>query len=68
MAGAQIKLLRCFVVLVNDTAIGSRQTNRAGDDGFEHSFEIQRGAHRLAYFAERFQFLDRFHQLAGSFL
>ncbi len=68
VAGPQIKLLRRLVIFVDDAAIGSRQIDGAGDDGFQHGFKIEAGAHRLADFAQRFHFLDRLHQLARAFL
>ena len=68
MACAQVKFLRRFVILVNNPAIGSRQIDRAGNDGFKHGFEFQTGTDRLADFAQRFHFLDGFNQLARAFL
>ena len=42
------------------------ELHRLGDDGREHGFEIERRVHRLRYFAERAQFLDRAAKLIGA--
>src|SRR5262249_39579279 len=40
--------------------------DRIGDDGGQHSLEIERGVNRLAHFTKRPQFFDRPRQLARA--
>ena len=39
---------------------------RLGDDGIEHSLQIERRVHRLGNLAERAQLLDRARELGGA--
>ena len=51
VAGPKMKLLRRFIVFVDDTAISSGELNRAADDGAEHGLEIKSRADGLADFS-----------------
>ena len=64
-ARPEVKLLRRFVELVDNTPAGSGELHRVANDGAEHSLEIESRADGLANFAQRFQFPNRPRQLAG---
>ena len=68
IGGAQEKLFGGLIVLVNRPAVGAAQLDRVGDDARQHGFQIESRAHRLADFAERFQFADRTCQFVGSLI
>jgi hypothetical protein len=53
-----LELTACFVEHVDDAGFGAGQMHRLGDDGIEHSFEVEGGIHGLADLAERSQLLD----------
>ena len=59
-----MKLLRGFIVFVDDSAIGSGELDRVSNDRAQHSLEIKSRADRLADFSQRFQFSDRSRQFA----
>ena len=50
---AQAEFPGCLVDHVNRTRLSTGELRRLGDDGVEHSFEINRRIDRLADLAER---------------
>ena len=68
IGGAQEKLFGGLVVFVNRPAVGAAQLDRMGNDSRQHGFEIERGADRLADFAERFELAYRACQFVGSLI
>ena len=61
---ARDETLACFIVLINDAAIGSGELDGVANDSAEHGLEIKSGADRLTHFAQGFQFSDRSRQFA----
>ena len=60
----EVKLLRSFVELVDNTAAGSGELHRVANDGAEHGLKIESRADGLANLAQRFKFPNRPRQLA----
>ena len=60
-----MKLLRGFIVFIDDAAIGSGELNRVANDSAEHGLKIESRADGLANLAQRFEFPDRARQFAG---
>ena len=59
-----MKLLRSFIVLVNDAAIRRGELHRMANDGAEHGLEIKSRADRLADLSQSFQFSNWLREFA----
>ncbi len=62
----QGKCFRAFIVLVNNTAVRSRELDRVADDGAKDRREVKSRTNSLAHLSQGFQLFDGSGQLARS--